>query len=114
MTRLLSFAIAGLVAQLVDGALGMAYGVTATSVVLSTGVTAAAASASVHLAEVGTTLVSGLSHWRFGNVDWRLAVGVALPGAVGAFAGATVLSSVPAGTVAPYVSVILLVLGVSV
>lgn len=112
MRRLLAFAFAGLFAQLIDGALGMAYGVTATTVLLSTGSSAAVASASVHLAEVGTTLVSGVSHWRFGNVNWRVVCWLAVPGAVGGFLGATVLSTVDGSWMKPSVSALLLILGV--
>lgn len=111
MRKLVTFAIAGLLAQLVDGALGMAYGVTATSLILTSGGSAVTASASVHLAEVGTTLASGFSHWRFGNVDWRTVRWLALPGAVGAFLGASVLTSIDAEAAKPYVSVLLLALG---
>jgi uncharacterized membrane protein YfcA len=68
MRSFLILAIVGLVAQLVDGALGMAYGTTSQSLLLVVGLTPALASASVHMAEVGTTLASGVSHWRFGNV----------------------------------------------
>ena len=81
MQTLLVFALVGFGAQLVDGALGMAYGVTSTSLLLVAGVNPATASASVHLAEVGTTLAAGASHWRFGNVDWRLVLRLGLPGA---------------------------------
>ena len=79
MERLLIFAAVGLAAQLVDGALGMAYGVTSLTLLLSSGVAPAVASASVHLAECGTSLVSGLSHWRFGNLDWATGRVMALP-----------------------------------
>lgn len=111
MQKLVIFAIVGVVAQLIDGALGMAYGVTATTLLLSTGSSAAVASASVHLAEVGTTFVSGLSHWRFRNVNWRTVAWIGLPGGVGAFLGAGALSSLPAGPVKPVVAVILFCLG---
>ncbi|TMB74729.1 MAG: sulfite exporter TauE/SafE family protein, partial [Chloroflexi bacterium] len=63
----MAIAFAGFVAQLVDGSLGMGYGVTSTSLLLTLGLAPALASASVHLAEIGTTAVSGLSHWRMGN-----------------------------------------------
>src|SRR3954449_2010452 len=86
-------AVVGLGAQLVDGSLGMAYGATSATLLLALGTSPATASASVHLAEIGTTLVSGLSHWRFGNVDWKVVAKVGVPGAAGAFAGATVLSN---------------------
>jgi uncharacterized membrane protein YfcA len=65
----------------------------------------------VHLAEVGTTLVAGASHWRFGNVDWKVVRRIALPGAIGAFAGATFLSSISTEAAAPWMAGILLTLG---
>ncbi len=111
MRRLLVFALAGLVGQLVDGALGMAFGVTTSTVLLSNGFSPAVASASVHLAEVGTTLTSGISHWRFGNVSWPLVRRIGIPGAVGAFAGATVLTSLTGDWLKPAVAVVLLGLG---
>lgn len=104
-------ALVGLGAQLVDGSLGMAYGVTSTTLLLAVGASPAAASATVHLAEIGTTLVSGVSHWRFGNVDWGVVAKVGLPGALGAFAGATFLSSLSTETAAPLMAAILLVIG---
>jgi uncharacterized membrane protein YfcA len=112
MERLLIFAAVGLAAQLVDGALGMAYGVTSSTLLLSTGVAPAVASASVHLAEVGTTLVSGASHWRFGNVDWGVVARIALPGAVGGFLGANVLTNISTESAVPWMAVVLLLLGV--
>lgn len=111
MSRLLVFALAGLVGQLVDGALGMAFGVTTSTVLLSNGFSPAVASASVHLAKAGTTLTSGLSHWRFGNVSWPLVRRIGIPGAAGAFAGATVLSSVTGDWLQPSVAVVLFGLG---
>jgi hypothetical protein len=77
----------GLLAQVVDGALGMAYGVTSTAFLMSVGVPPAAASASVHLAEVFTTGFSGLSHWRLGNVDAQLFRRLLIPGVLGALLG---------------------------
>jgi uncharacterized membrane protein YfcA len=112
MQTIILLALVGLGAQLVDGALGMAYGVTSTSLLLAVGLAPAAASASVHLAEVGTTLVSGLSHWRFGNVDWRAVLKIGIPGAIGAFAGATFLSGLATDVAKPYTSAILLGLGI--
>lgn len=111
--RLLTFALVGVVAQLIDGALGMAYGVTASTLLLSSGATPAVASASVHLAEVGTTFVSGLSHHRFGNVNWRTVRWIGIPGAVGGFAGASVLSNLTAAWVKPAVATLLFLLGVN-
>jgi uncharacterized membrane protein YfcA len=112
MRRLLTFALAGVIAQLVDGALGMAYGVTATSFLLTGGTAPAVASATVHLAEVGTTFVSGVSHWRFGNVSWRLVALLGVPGAAGAFLGASVLTSVDGAAAKPWIAGLLLALGI--
>jgi uncharacterized membrane protein YfcA len=111
MRKLLLLALVGLGAQLVDGSLGMAYGVTSTTLLLAIGTNPAAASATVHLAEIGTTLVSGVSHWKFGNVDWKVVLKIGVPGAVGAFAGATFLSSISTETAAPLMAIILLALG---
>src|SRR3954471_11774172 len=112
MRKLLLLALVGLGAQLVDGSLGMAYGVTSTTLLLAIGTNPAAASATVHLAEIGTTLVSGVAHWRFGNVDWKVVAKIGIPGAVGSFAGATLLSGLSTAVAAPVMSLILLSLGV--
>jgi uncharacterized protein len=104
-------ALVGLGAQLVDGSLGMAYGVTSTTLLLAIGTNPAAASATVHLAEIGTTLASGFSHWRFGNVDWKVVGKIGVPGAIGSFAGATVLSNLSTEVAAPVMALILLALG---
>lgn len=109
---LILLAIVGAVAQLVDGSLGMAYGVTSSTLLLATGVAPAAASAAVHFSEIGTTLVSGFSHHKLGNVDWRTVGIIAVPGGVGAFAGATFLSSLPGDTAKPWVAALLLGLGI--
>lgn len=111
MPTLVLLGLVGLAAQLVDGSLGMAYGVTSTTLLLAIGTNPAAASATVHLAEIGTTLASGLSHWRFGNVDWTVVRRIAIPGAIGAFTGATVLSTLSTDVAAPIMSGILLALG---
>jgi uncharacterized protein len=112
MQTLIVLVIVGFLAQLVDGALGMAYGATSASLVLAAGLAPAAASASVHLAELGTTAVSGFSHWRFGNIDWRTVRRLGIPGAMGAFLGAVLLSNVSAEIAKPWMASILLVLGV--
>jgi uncharacterized membrane protein YfcA len=101
----------GFGAQLIDGALGMAYGATSASLVVAVGLAPATASATVHLAEIGTTLVSGISHRRFGNVDWRTVKRIGIPGAIGAFVGAVVLSSISADLAKPWMAAILLTLG---
>jgi uncharacterized membrane protein YfcA len=112
MQTLIVVAVAGLAAQLVDGSLGMGYGLTSSTLLLFAGLTPAAASASVHLAEVGTTAISGASHHRFGNVDWHAVRRIALPGGVGAFIGATLLSSLSTETARPLASSLLFLLGV--
>jgi uncharacterized membrane protein YfcA len=112
MRSLLVLGLVGLFAQLVDGSLGMAYGVTSSTLLLATGIAPAAASAAVHFSEIGTTLVSGISHHKLGNVDWRTVSIIAVPGGVGAFAGATFLVSLDGDTAKPWVAGLLLALGV--
>lgn len=112
MRTLIIFVIVGIGAQLVDGALGMAFGVTATTLLILSGITAAQASFAVHLAEVGTTLASGLSHWRFRNVDWHIVARLGIPGAIGAFVGATFLSWLSTEAALPVTTAILFVIGV--
>ena len=111
MRKLVLLGLVGFVAQLIDGALGMAYGVTSTTLLVTTGVAPAAASASVHLAEVGTTLASGAAHWRFGNINWRVVGLMTVPGALAAFFGAVALSSISAETAVPLISAFLFCLG---
>ncbi|HEU4450933.1 MAG TPA: sulfite exporter TauE/SafE family protein [Gaiellaceae bacterium] len=111
MQGLLVLAAVGFLAQLIDGSLGMAYGATSTTLVLAAGLSPAAASASVHLAELGTTAVAGLSHWRFGNVDWRTVRRIGVPGGVGAFLGAVLLSSISGDLAEPWMAGILLTIG---
>jgi uncharacterized membrane protein YfcA len=82
------------------------------TLLLAVGLNPATASASVHLAELGTTVVAGVSHWRFGNVDWRTVRCIGIPGAIGAFTGAVVLSSISAEVARPWMAGILLALGV--
>ncbi len=113
MFNLLLFTLVGVGAQLVDGALGMAFGVTATTLLMIGGLGPAQASAAVHLAEVGTTLASGVSHWKFKNIDWKLVAKLGVPGAVGAFIGATVLSGLSTeAAVPPITATILLAIGI--
>lgn len=113
MRSIVVLAIVGLAAQLVDGSLGMAYGVTSATLLLAIGISPALASTSVHLAEVGTTLASGVAHWRFGNVDWTKVGWLAVPGGIGAFFGAVVLAAVISAEAAkPIVAIFLFCLGV--
>ena len=112
MTALLLIALAGFGAQFVDGSLGMGYGVTSSTLLIAIGLAPAAASASVHLAELGTTAASAYSHVRLGNVDKTVLRRIALPGAIGAFVGATVLSGLSTQAARPWASGLLLVLGI--
>jgi uncharacterized protein len=109
--RLVLLALVGLCAQLVDGSLGMGYGVTSATLLVAAGIGPAAASAAIHFSELGTTLVSGLSHHTLGNTDWRTVGVLALPGFAGAFAGATLLVNLDADVAIPVVASILIVLG---
>ncbi|QZY29292.1 sulfite exporter TauE/SafE family protein [Nocardioides coralli] len=111
MRKLIVLGVVGLLAQLVDGSLGMAYGVTSSTLLLATGIAPAAASAAVHFSEIGTSMVSGFSHHKLGNVDWKTVSILAVPGFVGAFAGATFLASIPGDVAKPWVAGLLLGLG---
>lgn len=112
MDELLIYIIVGFVAQLIDGALGMAYGVACNSVLLTMGLSPLAASASVHAAEVFTTGASGIAHWRVGNIDKRMVWQLAIPGMVGGFAGAYLLWWAPPVYVRPAVSIYLALAGI--
>ncbi|MCP4437011.1 MAG: sulfite exporter TauE/SafE family protein [Actinomycetia bacterium] len=112
MERLLIFFAAGLIAQLFDGSLGMGFGVIGTSVLVAGGATAAAASAVIHAAKLGTSVISGTAHWRFGNVHWRTVWAIGLPGMLGGFLGAWFLSSVDGASMAPVTATVLLILGI--
>ncbi|KAA1429233.1 sulfite exporter TauE/SafE family protein [Nocardioides antri] len=94
MWIVLVFALAGGVAQLVDGTLGMGFGVTSASVLLFMGIAPVTASAATHAAKLPTTLISGLAHWREGNIDKAILLRIAVPGAVGGFLGAVVLTNI--------------------
>ena len=111
MDEFLLFVAVGFAAQMIDGALGMAYGLTATSVLVSLGTHPAVASASFHAAEVFTTGASGFAHWRLGNVQPRLVARLALPGMAGGIAGALVASFLPMHIIGPLVSAYLLLMG---
>ncbi|MGB7963870.1 MAG: sulfite exporter TauE/SafE family protein, partial [Propionicimonas sp.] len=105
------FAFVGAAAQMVDGTLGMGFGVTSATLLTVLGYSAVAASAGTHAAKMGTTLVSGLSHWRVGNVDPRVLVAIGLPGAAGAFVGAVLLTQVAASAARMWMGSILFLLG---
>lgn len=112
MRKLVMLALVGLAAQLVDGSLGMGYGVTSATLLVAGGLGPAAASAAIHFSEIGTSLVSGISHHALGNVDWRTVGILAVPGFIGAFVGATVLVDLDADASRPIVAGILLALGI--
>jgi uncharacterized membrane protein YfcA len=104
--------LVGLLAQIVDGALGMAYGITSTSFLLATGASPALASASVHMAEVFTTGISGISHARFGNVDRKLFLRLLIPGIIGGLLGAILVTQIDGKTLKPFITVYLLLMGI--
>ncbi|MCD7059202.1 sulfite exporter TauE/SafE family protein [Pelagibacterium xiamenense] len=108
----LLFAVVGFLAQLVDGALGMAYGVVSATVLLSVGVSPATASASVHAAEVFTTAASATSHLANRNIDWKLFWLLAPAGIVGGVAGAYLLTGVEGDMARPFVTFYLSLMGV--
>lgn len=112
MQKLIVLALIGFAAQLIDGSLGMAYGVTSSSLLLLFGIAPSVASASVHMAEVVTTAASGISHLRFGNVDKYTVSRLVIPGSIGAFVGACFLSQLPGDVVKPYISAFLFLLGI--
>jgi uncharacterized membrane protein YfcA len=108
------FILVGFIAQIIDGALGMAYGVSSNSFLLGIGLPPAAASASVHMAEVVTTAISGISHWRLGNLDTGLIKKLLLPGAVGAVVGAYILTNLPGDVLKPFIAIYLFIMGVTI
>ena len=112
MRNLVILGVVGLVAQLVDGSLGMGFGVTSSTLLIAAGIAPAMASASIHFSEVGTTLISGFAHHKMGNVDWRTVAILAVPGGLGAFFGAHFLVSLPADVAKPWVAGLLFCLGV--
>jgi uncharacterized membrane protein YfcA len=105
------FAVVGFVAQMVDGAIGMAYGISASTALLSMGVPPATASACVHAAETFTTGASGLAHWKLGNIDKKLLARLIIPGMIGGALGAYALSNLPGDTIKPFIAIYLLLLG---
>jgi len=108
---ILLYVLVGFIAQMIDGALGMAYGVSSNTFLLSLGLPPAAASASVHMAEVVTTGRSGASHWKLGNVDWKLVRRLLIPGVIGGVAGAYLLTSLDGNVIKPYIAAYLIVMG---
>lgn len=111
---ILVFILVGFVAQLIDGSLGMAYGVSANTFLLGVGLPPAIASASVHTAELFTTAISGLSHWKLGNVDKSIVKRLLIPGVVGGALGAYVLVNLDGNIIKPYIALYLLIMGVKI
>ncbi len=112
MSDLVLFALAGFCASFVDGALGMGFGPTSSSILLSTGLPPSAVSTAVNLAKVATGVAAGISHWRFKNIDKSLVLRLAVPGCVGALLGVTLLSNVSGKTLKPLLAALLLLVGI--
>ena len=112
LTSLLLIAFAGFAAQLVDGGLGMGFGATSMTILTTWAMLApATASAVVNAAQLGTTVVSGFSHWRFGNVNWRIGFTIGIPGAIASFVGATFLANLSLSAATPLTATILAGIG---
>ncbi len=111
MSEMPFYILVGFVAQIIDGTLGMAYGISAASLLLGRGLAPAAVSATVHAAEVFTTGLSGVSHHYFGNVDRRLFWRLVIPGVCGAVTGAYLLSRLPGDRFRPFIAAYLLIMG---
>ena len=111
LNRIIIWGIIGFIAQFIDGTLGMGYGVFSASIIIATGVMPAIASASVHTAEISTTLVSGGSHLFFGNVKKEWLIAMTVPGVIGGAAGAYFLASIPGTIIKPFVGAFLTILG---
>lgn len=111
MDQLLLFALAGFAASLVDGALGMGFGPTSSSVLLAAGFAPTAVSASVNLAKVVTGAAGATFHWRFRNIDKAVVMRLAGPGAAGAAVGVALLSLVPAAWIRPLLAILLTLVG---
>ena len=111
LVELALFAVVGFVAQIIDGTLSMGYGVSATTLLLSFGVSPAAASASVHTAEVVATAFSAYNHWRLKNVIAAFVKRLLIPGVIGAVAGAYVLTNVSGDVIKPFMAAYLIVMG---
>ncbi len=111
LKKLLIFALAGFFAQMIDGSLGMGFGATSSSILLAAGAAPAIVSATIHFSEIATTAASGVSHYKFKNVDKRMAIKLAIPGAIAAFIGSAVLSNIHSELIKPFISLFLLTMG---
>lgn len=106
------FIILGFCAQLIDGCLGMAYGVFLTTVLLANGIPLITASSSIHFSEVFTTFASALSHYKLKNIDWTMLKKLTVAGVIGGVLGAYILTSINGEKIKPFVSIYLLLLGI--
>jgi uncharacterized membrane protein YfcA len=106
------FAAVGFAAQLIDGAIGMGYGVIASSVLVATGLPPAVASAAVHVTKIPTGIASALSHWKFGNIDWAVCRHLILPGIIGGIVGASVIALLPLNVIRPLAALYLGFMGI--
>ncbi|MDT3982309.1 sulfite exporter TauE/SafE family protein, partial [Staphylococcus ureilyticus] len=111
MYKLFVFALAGFLAQLIDGSLGMGFGASSSSILLTFGVAPAIVSATIHFSEIATTAASGTSHWKFENVHKPTMIKLAIPGAITAFIGAAILSHIHSDFIKPFIAVFLLSMG---
>jgi hypothetical protein len=108
------FALVGAAAQFVDGTLGMGFGITSATLLSVLGYSAVAASAGTHAAKMGTCLISGLAHWRQGNVDGKVLAAIGIPGGIGAFLGAVVLTNIAMDKAKVWMALVLILLGLSI
>ena len=104
--------IIGIIAQTIDGAIGMAYGITATTLLLSQGISPAIASSSTHISEIFTTGASGLSHWRLNNIDKKLFLNLVFLGIVGGLIGVLILTNIDGKLLKPWISLYLFIMGI--
>lgn len=111
MNDLLAVGLAGFAASFVDGALGMGFGPTSSSILLSAGISPSGVSATVNIAKVATGVVGGASHWKFGNIDKKLVARLAVPGVLGALVGTFILTNVDGDSMRPILAALLIVIG---
>ncbi len=114
MEEIFLFSIFGFLASLIDGCIGMAYGVFLTSVLTASGIPLLTASAGIHFSEIFTTFISGISHLSFKNIDFNLLKKIAITGALGGIIGALTLANIDNVSLKPFVAVYLFLLGVKI
>lgn len=114
MTRHLLILLVGLIAQFVDGTLGMGYGASSSSMLIAAGFLPATVSASVHAAEILASLASGVSHFRLGNVDKSITLPLTSAGVVGGVIGAYFLSNIDGRLIKPYIGLLLMIVGIKI